>query len=274
MKRFAIHAHVYYPELWDELEGCVRNFPPGEYDLFVTTPHGDAAIGKRVLTAFPECDYRVLENRGYDVGPFIDFVNRLNLSDYEYLVKLHTKRDFNGIENYIRFSGAKWREWLLAFCKTKENLSATLRRFRDPTVGMVGHPSLKIATGDFFESKKVIENAAQWVAKLGLRPKRRCFVGGTMFIVKAELFRCLQGKISIEDFAEIKSHEAGTLAHVFERVLGYVVYAQGYRISGYCFRFNFLALFAPIIVPTYRILAFVRNQMPDRRRQRRRMTIN
>ena len=266
--KFAIHAHIYYRELWDELSGCIRNFPKGEYDLFVTTPHVDADFERRVMAEYPRCDYRVVENRGYDVGPFIDVLNRLDLSRYEFVVKLHTKRDFVGLENYIRFSGSKWRDYLLAFCKTPKNLSRTLNCFADPRIGMVGHPLLVIGTGDFFESNRVKKVAVEWVRKLGLKPARRLFVGGTMFVARAELFKCIQGKVSLDDFAPVVSHELGTLAHVYERVLGYMVCAQGKQIVGFFRQVNVLSCFAFVIVPAYRVLAFLRNQLPDRRRER------
>lgn len=43
--------------------------------------------------------------------------------------------------------------------------------------------------------------------------------------------------------SRVSRHELGTLAHVYERVLGYVIGAQGMLIKGYCGKINWLAFF-------------------------------
>lgn len=55
--RFAIHAHVYYRELWPELATCIRNFADYEHNLFITTPrrqcrarHPDLHLGRNRAT--------------------------------------------------------------------------------------------------------------------------------------------------------------------------------------------------------------------------------
>jgi len=269
--RFFIHAHLYYPELWHELAQCIRNFDDWSYDLCVTTPHREERIHELVHKDFPRAKYIVCENRGYDVGPFVEVLNGVDLSKYDYVVKLHTKRDWCGWMNSTYVMGSKWRNWLLSFCKTKENLCRTLSVFREnPSAGMVAHSAVIVSHGDYLESESVKREADLIVRGAGLIPKCRKFVGGTMFVVRASLLIPLQHRHAISDFAVVKSHELGTLAHVYERAIGYVVMAQGMDIVSACREFSVLRNLWFVIVPIYRILYFIRDQMPDRRRARAR----
>lgn len=267
--RFFIHAHVFYPELWPELVQCIMNFSDYSYELCVTTPQNDCSVREMVLKDFPHADYRVCENRGYDVGPFVDVLNGINLSNYDFVVKLHTKRNWSGWMNSTYVRGGFWREKLLSFCRTKENLNLVLSLFQERSeVGMVVHPAVIVSHGDYLESEQIKRDAETTVRRAGLCPGDRKFVGGTMFIGRAALFRPLQHLNVIDDFNVVKKHELGTLAHVYERVIGYVVMAQGMDIVPFCQDFSILRCLWFIIVPAYRVLYFIRDQMPDRRKKR------
>lgn len=229
---FAIHVHVYYRELWTELAQAIRSFSAYKHDLFVTTPHEDDEFRRVVLSDFPLANYLITENRGYDVGPFLEVLNRLNLNNYDFLVKLHTKRDFNGIVNLRYLRGGEWRKRLLAFCATPENLRHTLHAFEsDTTIGMISHGSLITERGDFLEDFSVSKQAYELLASINLKANQKQFVAGNCFIARANLFKSLIGNHSIKDFEPFADHKA-SLAHVFERAFGYLVSAQGKTIRG------------------------------------------
>lgn len=264
----AIHAHVYYPELWDELAGCIRNFNGHHCDLFVTTPHADKSLRQKVLSDFPNADYRVLENRGYDLGPFVDVLNGIDLSKYDYIVKLHTKRDWSGWFNFMRVRGSRWRDMLLGFCRSERAVSDVLETFRRrPSAGMIADASLIVTHGDYLESNNVKLRTERLLREARLVPRRRIFIGGTMFIARACLFKPLQGLRSLGDFEIVRQHELGTLAHSYERLFGYAAAAEGFEIIPIGRARNGLSILWPIIVPTYKFLAFIRNQLPDRRKE-------
>ena len=57
------------------------------------------------------------------------------------------------------------------------------------------------------------------------------FVAGTMFIVRASIFKPLQElTLKSTDFDQINDHSSG-LPHMFERLFGYLVYQQGYQLK-------------------------------------------
>ena len=269
MKRFAIHVHVFYSELWSEIANCLKNFPPAECDIFITAPAKNEVLCQQIINSLPNASYEITENRGYDVGPFVETINHIELSQYEYIVKLHTKRNWRGWFNSTFVRGSIWRDLLIEFCATKDNLNRCLSIFSaDPNVGVVASPDVIVKHGDYLEAEIVKQKAEMLIHKCGLIPRDRTFVGGTMFICRAKLLRPIQGLHSISDFDIIHKHELGTLAHVYERLLGYIISAQGYHIAPFRHSMLILPRLWFIIVPAYKVLSFIRNQMPDRRRKR------
>ncbi len=92
MKPILAIVHVYYPEIWPELEECLLNITV-PYELYVTTNEQNKDIQNDVLKLKKDAHFEIVENRGYDVGPFMQIINKINLDDYSYVVKLHTKRN-------------------------------------------------------------------------------------------------------------------------------------------------------------------------------------
>ena len=232
--KLAVHVHIYYADLWPELEACLRNIDC-DYDLFVTSPLEDSvALKSKVLNFLPDAEYRVVENRGYDVAPFLDTINRIDLSTYDYVIKLHTKRNKSDWVNYYPLLGGAWRRRLLGFCSSRKAFEKTIRLFqRRKNVGMVADGLLIVGKGDFLEKETIRVQAKQTISALGLSCPNPTFVAGTMFIIRANLLQKLQNTVSLEDFPLLKAHEEGTLAHVYERVLGYLVTAQGFYIDDF-----------------------------------------
>ena len=256
---FLIHAHVFYPELWDELARCIGNFPSEARTIVVTVSAADTQLEARIKNDFPDARIDLVENRGYDVGPFIDLLGRIDLSAYTYIVKLHTKRDWSGWFNSSYTCGSRWREQLLNFCASKKNFDRVLGIFRSrPEAGVVVDSSVIVTRGDFLEKESVKAEAEALLEDCGLTPAARAFVGGTMFIIRSELLRPLAGRHTLQDFAPVRHHEVATLAHIYERALGYLVTAQGFEITGFNHDPSLLRRLWFIIIPTYRVLAFLR----------------
>ena len=93
MKPILVHCHIYYPEMWDELKVCIKNITPFPYDMFVTMVEEHSEIISDIKTTFSNAKIEIVENRGYDVGPFVHMINNVDLDQSSYVVKIHTKRD-------------------------------------------------------------------------------------------------------------------------------------------------------------------------------------
>ena len=231
-------VHVYYPQLWPELAACVRNID-GERDLVVT--YGDEAAVAEARQDFPEARFLKCENRGYDIWPFIVALQSSDLSAYDAIVKLHTKRDVVSDIifdfNHAVYNGPAWRNFLLGFVRTPETWQRVRRLLAKPGVGMVAERHVVMRRRDVpvSRTKESFDAAAEF---LGLDPKavRRSdqYVAGTMFAAKPAALRpLLKKELTAEMFEASAGHMTETFAHVMERVLGLSVTAAGLKIVAF-----------------------------------------
>lgn len=236
--RTLVVAHVYYPQLWPELAACVRNID-GKRDLVITYGNETAVADAR--RDFPGARFLKCENRGYDIWPFVVALQSFDLSAYDAIVKLHTKRDVvSDVRfdfNHAVYNGAAWRDFLLGFVRTPEAWRRTARLLAKPTVGMVAERHVVMRRRDVpvSRTKESFDAAAVF---LGLDPKavRRSgqYVAGTMFAAKpAALQPLLAKELTAEMFDPPAGHETETFAHVMERALGLSVSAAGFKIVAF-----------------------------------------
>lgn len=237
MKTLVI-AHVFYPQLWPELADCIRNV--GDCDLVVTYVDEEAVAEAR--RDFPRARFLLYENRGYDIWPFLAALKTVDLSKYDLVVKLHTKRDIvcekRNVVGHTLLNGAAWREHLLAFVKTPEAWARTVEKFGHPKVGLVAdrhviffrRDALKEAhCASFDESVRMLNE--EWSI-----PARRSgrFVGGTMFAARAASLRPFAERaFAPEMFGVSGGHDKETYAHVLERAFGLAIEGQGYRVVAF-----------------------------------------
>lgn len=240
MKITAI-VHVYYPELWPELSECIHNLGD-DIRLIITYGQGNEAAIAEAKKEFPQATYVVSEPRGYDVWPFLKALREVDFDNTDIIVKLHTKRNVELARKttigYTVLNGSAWREHLLAFVRTPAAWARTLKRFENPSVGMVADRRViffrrdarkQLHAASFNKALKELEE------KWGFSADRRePFVGGTMFAVRASLYRPLAEYPFTADMFEVSAgHDAETYAHVMERIFGLIITAQHARIVAF-----------------------------------------
>lgn len=236
--RLLVHMHVYHTQHYPELKECLKNLEGLNYDLYVSFSEDHPDIEEDIRKFKPDAVIFKCPNRGYDVAPFLDVLRRVNLEDYDLVIKLHTKRDTPVKEKLINLNiHYKWREHLLSFISNQDNLHKTLKAFIDrPELGMAanfkllltenGHRHAKRQESLFLQAIDFMTNKLKVVPI----PADRCrYVGGTMFMARAELFAPIkQANLGYEDFAvtDVNNKDEHDLAHLFERVFGWLVTSQ------------------------------------------------
>ena len=254
--RVAVHFHLYY---LPQLDGFLRLFAnldgAVDYDLFVTTPHDDPELAAKIRRAVPSAVIWTLPNRGYDVGPFIDFLNRIDLGRYGYILKLHTKGDklihVTRMNDYWmsdrhwcgfltrallgppRMFEVKWARVLLsALLDSGRGVRRNVKLLQSGEVGMVGSMYCLLSDPVFYE--KHLPQINFILRRIGLAPASGCrFVAGTMFMARADVFAPLRHKFSLDDFDETDAACSDfTLAHAMERVFGILAMQGGRKIAG------------------------------------------
>lgn len=220
--RIAIIVHAFYRELWPELARHIRNFSSHTPDLYVTLAENAAPeFEAEVKSDFPAADVKRLPNRGFDVGPFVEVIARIDLDAYDLVVKLHTKRNRFGVVSYMPLFGGQWRRKLLVFCRTKQAVDRALALFDDPAVGMVGNGDLILHPWDALVPNPPPVDPSD----------TRTFVAGTMFIVRASLLMLVRNQVSFADFEPTTRDQTGSLAHAWERRLGHLISESGMSLA-------------------------------------------
>jgi len=235
MPKIAVHIHLYYVEQLGDILRQMRNLDAYSYDLYVTMIARNEEIMREILTFKNDAKIRIVPNLGYDVGPFVDFLHRINLDDYDYILKIHTKRTNSNDICYFngrRFGMNIWRKMLLDAVISKSALKKVFNLFsQDKKIGMIG--SSYLLTDEKASFQNIENKIAAELPKIGMKiPQDMHFIAGTMFWVRTALLKPFLF-YNIEDFAASDENiHDNTLAHVLERMFGLVISAQGYKIRG------------------------------------------
>lgn len=223
--RLLVVVHVYYEELWKELAESITCLPV-PFALRVTCVQRLPEISAMVHATFPSAQVELVENRGFDIGPFLHVINSENLDDYDAVVKLHTKRNIP--PHYVmrvNVEGSRFRDLLLNFSRSPGRWSKALDTLFQRDTGMVGEGKLML--NRFSDSLGKYEGVKAVMHHVGLSFRGGFFVAGSMFIVKSQFLKPFQGHFLLEDFEIPDRSKGDCLPHFLERALGYAVYAQG-----------------------------------------------
>jgi lipopolysaccharide biosynthesis protein len=229
MKPILVHIHIFYAGIWPELKQCLHSISDFTYDLYVTISQDNINLRTEIISFNPSANIRIMENIGYDIWPFINILNGVDLDKYSFIIKLHTKGTGNGLEildNYYNVSGNLWRKYCFIPFKNKNNFEKCLTAFeKDDKLGMVANYRL------IMHSEK-IPQAKKYFKEFDLSLSDFTFVAGTMFIARANIFKALKNlNLSSDNFEKTNKNIKVQTAHIFERLSGYIVSAQGYKID-------------------------------------------
>ncbi|RXK60018.1 hypothetical protein ESA94_13300 [Lacibacter luteus] len=176
-------------------------------------------------------------NVGKDIGgklALLDLSLQLNLKA-DFYIFLHDKKS-----PHSPF-GNVWREKLFAII-TQENIQKIEKMFlKQKNLGIVGAKEFikneydRKSENFNSTSNKILKNLIQ---KYEFTSKKFCFIGGTMFWVRAEVFNNFFLKhppLSIREGLEsgnVLDDQFGTQTHAWERMLTWIAINQGYSIKG------------------------------------------
>ena len=223
-KPFLVHVHIYYTDMYEEIKESLSSISGYKYDLFFTFVKEYEELFSKIKNDFPSAKIEVVDNLGFDVGPFIHILNSVDLDKYSYIIKVHTKRNLSSKSKFGINSGSKWRMSLLSFLKDKSTFNNIISRLeKNDKIGM--HGSNKLIFNKYTDPRQTRNACIDFLKQNNLPVLDFNFVAGTMFVVKAELFKELVNlSYTIKDFESPDlSHEGCQLAHVYERLFGYFV---------------------------------------------------
>jgi len=207
-----IILHIYHTDLWRYFEKKLKSLD-AQFDLHITLCDEVEDISKDILKSFPSANITKYPNKGQDIGPFLLTFKKLRNRDYDYLIKLHTKKSENFLDcgGVVRpEKGAPWRDELVnSLISSDETIIKNISILKETEYKMCG-------------SKK-------WLLK------NNSFIGGTMFMVDFKILSsCLTDELIDKWYAKMPDGyvQDGSFAHRVERLLGKIIVNAGYKIKG------------------------------------------
>ncbi len=236
MKTLAVHLHLYYLEQLPDILKYLESLEAVDYDLFITMIQKNESAEKQIMQAHPTAQIKIVSNRGYDIGSFIDFLSSVDLNNYEYILKIHTKGEKSPNHTLLNkrwLNNKLWKEILFqCLLKSKTRLLSNLKILeKNKKIGMIS--SVYCTTSEPRTYQALLPEINRVLQKIGFHSVQHLtFVAGTMFLTRAFLLKPLCS-YSLADFKPTDAQlKEGTLAHTMERVFGALVEQQGYKVYG------------------------------------------
>ncbi|MGM9993334.1 MAG: rhamnan synthesis F family protein [Candidatus Avigastranaerophilus sp.] len=255
-QKICVILHLFYQDMWNEIKDYLSSLKVavsgggGNIDIFITCVEANNELFNEILSFADEktkINIEQVENtKGADLYPFIHVLNKINLDAYNILYKLHTKRTIPKIRqkllvrnklNLKFYIGRNvWRNFLYNAILGKHNITKVLDIFENnQKAGIIGFYPLLTKFSESAYTKP--DNFEEITVKNKFKRKKKWkHYAGTIFVIRANLLKCIQNKFSINDFKLEGDDKFVEFAYFLEVFLGYIVEAQGYKfISIYSF---------------------------------------
>ena len=229
----AVVAHVYYPDLLDEVLHCWRTIPIAA-DLHITTIDGRAAEIAARTAHEKNVHIHIHPNRGRDIAPFMALLNDGTLSRYDAVLKIHTKRSPQLRNGNLR------RQLLFAHLAGHHlQIIRILRQFERPPVGTESGPAAGMVGWGLNWRRDALywysnQNRVQDLcSRMGIAARPLpCFFEGSMFWFRPAAFERLRGlQLAAIDYEPESGQLDGALHHALERTFTLAALASGYTIK-------------------------------------------
>lgn len=221
--RILVVAHVYYPEIWPDIDARLDRIPEA-FDLVVTLVRGKAeGLREPILRARPTAHVVEVDNHGRDIWPLVMLADHGWFQDYDAVLKVHTKRSPH------RVDGDVWRLGMLdALLPHPAGVRHALELLRTDTGTGIVCPAGSITGIEFWGSNLQVVEALASRLPLAFDPETLRYPAGSMYWARPFLLdRLADLCLSSEDFAVEAGQLDATTAHGIERFLGVMSVAAG-----------------------------------------------
>lgn len=193
-----------------------------EFDLYITISEETQDISEKILVSFPSAKIKKFSNKGQDIGPFLKILDEIRNSDYDFLIKLHTKSGHHrpNLHPRKKMRMVRWRDQLVNSVIGSDEIIKK-------NIGFLSHGNYKMC------------GSLKWLItqnwKIDGKYKRVKFIAGTMFMVDFKFIsKILKTDLTEEWYSKLHTgYELdNTFTHSAERLLGQTIIDSGYNIKG------------------------------------------
>lgn len=229
--RVGVMVHVFYVDLWGEIETYLRNIVyPYTLLISVVDDRDREYLASRISTlkSIQDVVIKKVENRGRDIAPFLVSFREEVLS-LDYVCHIHTKKSL--------FTGSDQKEWrrylfdaLLGSAERVQSIISHLEQ--DEGLGILYPETYRAIPywGHGWLSNKAIGNSLARRLSISINPQGYIdYPAGSMFWARTS---ALSGLFSLnlryEDFPQEAGQKDGTLQHAIERLFVLQAVASGF----------------------------------------------
>lgn len=220
----ALVIHVWHLDVMDDLMEAAANLPETT-DQLVTIPVSfNAAQRDEVARAFPRAQILTVENVGQDVGALFQLMKQVDLSRYDFICKIHTKKGPN--------MPHEWRRALLdGVLGSQRQVRHIIERFRsDPRVMLAGARQLYVHGPSYLKpnAEAVETTFGRMIGDFDFRVRDWGFVAGTCFWIRTAILQEMAAcPLAFQPAAYVTD---GAPAHAAERMFGLAASARGGKV--------------------------------------------
>lgn len=226
-----VHLHLYYLDQLDYMLKKLKNINSCDWDLFVTMTKQDEKAIQKLKDFKPDVHIIQVEDKGFDIWPFLQVLNLVDLDNYDDILKIHTKKYRKKKDFYGR--GNAWRNYLIdALLGSRKQFQKNIHLMQmDKSVGLIGSRATLATMGCTEKDDSILFD--EMCQNHGIPISKGRFIAGTMFLVRAKCFQRIKDmNFKSEDFHHIQQTSGRTTtAHTLERLLSRIVEIEGYKIT-------------------------------------------
>jgi len=231
--KIAIHVHVYYTDLAQEIAQYLCRVP-FEFDLYISTPTAEGreicSVVFRQVKKSRHFSVKVVPNRGRDIAPMMCAFGS-ELQQYDFICHLHTKKSL-----YANDALKDWGKYLFSQLIGNEmRVRRIFALFREPDVGIVYSQSfskLPYWAHTWLSNRPL---GRHWCKRLGISSVPEGYFDyptSSMFWARTSAIRdLLEAGIHVDDFPEESGQTDGTLAHTIERLPVLLARKNGFKAA-------------------------------------------
>lgn len=227
-KDYAVHVHMFYHDLWPDFLKTLKSVDI-EFDLFVTiTDLGDDTddLIAEIQKDYPKAFITRMPNHGRDIFPFVLIVNSDLLSPYKAVCKIHTKKSPH------RTDGDEWRDHLIQGILPGTGTAKLVNSFVNDTGAAFLVADGQHYSGDqWWGSNKKTTKHLLYCVDVRCDADDLSFPAGSIYWVKPMMLEMIKGlQLDQNSFDTEIGQVDGTLAHSFERAIGYLAKNAGQTV--------------------------------------------